>query len=97
MNDYFEFKLYAEYIVPGVIFGIILLIIILSEIYTAVCWLIKESYLKKNGFERYLHSISGFNSKGTYAWKSENKIIFERDAMKHSYKWLKDRCSQKEI
>lgn len=82
-----KFMVWTEYIIPIIIFGVLLLIFIIHECIKSFKWNRKIKWLKNNGYERYLSGVPSFGNGAFYSWKNEHtgKRIDERNLKWMSY------------
>jgi hypothetical protein len=95
MDKYFEFKLYVDYIIPFLIF-VILLVIALSV--GIICYLIQyiqekmiSNFFLSYGYKRKLLGVSSVGAKTFYGWvrETDNKIVDDRDIRSMPLKEIK--------
>lgn len=88
-----KLKVWTEFIIPCVIFGILIFVIFVLfavGFVQSVSLNRKMNFLQQNGYERFLKGVSSVVGKTFYAWKNAKwDIIDERDLEKISFKQLK--------
>lgn len=91
MDVYFKFKIYAEYIIPALLIGVLLVVIGICE----VVHIVKESRINKfflsHGYERKLLGVPSVGGGAFYGWvrESDHKIADDRDIRGWTLKEIK--------
>lgn len=90
VEKYFTLKLLGE--AANIGFYVMVLLIVLSiGVVQSIKWKRKVKLLKKNGFERYLHSARSVDGGPLYEWrrKIDGMTLLESQIESYSYKTLK--------
>ena len=91
IEKYFTLKLLGE--AANIGFYVMVLLIVLSiGVVQSIKWKRKVKLLKKNGFERYLHSARSVDGGPLYEWRREldGMKLLEGQIERYSYKTLKE-------
>lgn len=94
MDTYIKYKIFTEFYIPAIVFGIVLLIIlfIIIKAFFEDKKINKiKTYMKSNGYEYYLRNVSSFGGKAWWAYRKGDVRIDEDDLYKMSFREIKKR------
>lgn len=94
MNTYYTIRMYTDFWIPLVIFGLILVVGVIWLIWNSIKEMIVNRFFTKHGYERKLLDVASFGGKCFYGWVRERngKVTVADDrVIKHmSYKEIKE-------
>ena len=92
MDTYFKYKMFTEFYIPAIVFGIVLLLVafVLIKAYFEDKKIKKiKTYMKANGYEYYLRNVASCGVKTWWAYRKDNVSIDENDLYKMSFREIK--------
>ena len=93
MDNYFEFKMFTEYVIPITLFVIVIVFVIISTTISVIKAKRIEKFFIKHGYKRKLFDVPSFGNGAFYGWvrESDNKRIDDRDIRNWSLKQIKEK------